>query len=53
MDDGIDKSYVKSDDADSKSIDSYRSAEDEEDEEVSFLTIKVSFHKISSIHILF
>ncbi|XP_057420951.1 uncharacterized protein LOC130714979 isoform X2 [Lotus japonicus] len=33
VDDGIDKSYVKGDEADSKSIDSSRSAEDEEDEE--------------------
>lgn len=46
-DDGIDKSYVKGDEADSKSIDSSRSAEDEEDEEVSFFTIKVSFCKMS------
>jgi hypothetical protein len=43
--DGIDKSYVKADDeTDSKSIDSSRSAEDEEDEEVCFFTI--SSHKI-------
>ncbi|XP_019439224.1 PREDICTED: transcription elongation regulator 1-like isoform X2 [Lupinus angustifolius] len=33
MDDDIDKLYVKADEADSKSIDSSRSAEDEEDEE--------------------
>ncbi|KAF1871930.1 hypothetical protein Lal_00012147 [Lupinus albus] len=33
MDDDIDKTYVKADEADSKSIDSSRSAEDEEDEE--------------------
>jgi hypothetical protein len=43
--DGIDKSYAKADDeTDSKSIDSSRSAEDEEDEEVCFFTI--SSHKI-------
>jgi len=34
--DGIDKPYARGDEADSKSIDSSRSAEDEEDEEVSF-----------------
>ncbi|KAE9597968.1 putative PNN-interacting serine/arginine-rich protein [Lupinus albus] len=33
MDDDIDKSYVKGDEADSKSIDSSRSAEDEDDDE--------------------
>ncbi|KAK7386756.1 hypothetical protein VNO78_27092 [Psophocarpus tetragonolobus] len=33
VNDGIDKSYVRGDEADSKSIDSSRSAEDEEDEE--------------------
>lgn len=37
--DGIDKSYARSDETDSKSIDSSRSAEDEEDEEVLFFNI--------------
>jgi len=36
VNDGIDKPYARGDEADSKSIDSSRSAEDEEDEEVSF-----------------
>lgn len=40
MGDDIGKSYMKADDeTDSKSIDSSRSAEDEEDEEVCFFTI--------------
>lgn len=38
MDDGVDRSYVKGDEADSKSIESSRSAEEEEDEEVLFFT---------------
>ena len=46
MDDGVDKSYVKGDEADSKSIDSSRSAEDEEDEVVPFFAIAVFFCKI-------
>jgi hypothetical protein len=52
--DGIDKSYVKADDeTDSKSIDSSRSAEDEEDEEVCFFTIsshKIKFSLSLSLH---
>ena len=36
VNDGIDKPYTRGDEADSKSIDSSRSAEDEEDEEVLF-----------------
>jgi hypothetical protein len=46
--DGIDKSYVKADDeTDSKSIDSSRSAEDEEDDEVCFFTISSHKNKFS------
>jgi hypothetical protein len=50
--DGIDKSYAKADDeTDSKSIDSSRSAEDEEDEEVCFFTISSHKNKFSlSLH---
>lgn len=36
VNDGIDKPYTRGDETDSKSMDSSRSAEDEEDEEVSF-----------------
>lgn len=38
MDDDADKSYMKGDEPDSKSNDSSRSVEEEEDEEVSLLT---------------
>lgn len=40
---------MKGDEADSKSIDSSRSAEDEEDEEVPFFTINVSFPNIATL----
>lgn len=38
-DEGVDKSYRKSDQADSKSIDSSRSTEEEDDDEVNYFVL--------------